>query len=698
MVNSLQELWNMSAPGLMAMLAGSLAFFLWRYLLLTARLNAHAQKLETAMEALADQNWELRESEERYHDLIRTQGDVIIRKDLAGRLTYVNEVFCNTFGVERADIIGQPFLPEIPEGEAPRLLGDFAGLALPPYRVRYDQKIVTQQGPLWFSWEEFAIREDQGRLKEIQVVGRDITDRKETETRLSEALEQAKAASGAKSLFLATMSHEIRTPMNGVIGMNDLLLGTKLTPAQRDYAEAVKQSGQSLLTIINDILDYSKIEAGKITLDEELLDIRDTVESVCELLFSRARENKIDIAATIDADVPKLLVGDENRLRQVLLNLMGNAVKFTTQGGVLAHVALDNQPPSNPDNVRIRVSIEDTGIGMSPHQVDHIFDEFSQADSSLTRRYEGTGLGLAITKRLVKVMGGTIRVTSQQGLGSVFSFTIELIRDPQEEALNLPVLRNLRVLAATDHMMTSRALEHTLDMTQAQVDFVSPSELTPHMLHAGAFDVVIVEDISTRIDLVRALEEMRAKNTRVLTLVAAGQKPAQKFDGYLIRPLRRGSLYQRLLGEKEDELVPEQTVSVITSAPLTILVAEDNELNAVLTRTLLERNGHDVTIVGTGLGVINALETHDPHHYDMVLMDLHMPEMDGFAATKVARGLEEGKGDLPIIALTANAMVEDREACLQAGMDDYLSKPVSPVDFDRMLETWRGRHSSVSAA
>ena len=263
------------------------------------------------------------QSEERYHDLIRTQGDVILRKDLAGRLTYVNEVFCNIFGIERDDIIGQPFLPEIPEGEAPRLLGDFAGLALPPYRVRYDQKIVTQQGPLWFSWEEFAIREDQGRLKEIQVVGRDITDRKDTENRLSEALEQAKAASGAKSLFLATMSHEIRTPMNGVIGMNDLLLDTELTPAQRDYAVAVKQSGQSLLTIINDILDYSKIEAGKITLDEELLDIRETVESVCELLFSRALENKIDIAAIVDADVPKLLVGDDLRLRQVLINLMG---------------------------------------------------------------------------------------------------------------------------------------------------------------------------------------------------------------------------------------------------------------------------------------------------------------------------------------------------------------------------------------
>lgn len=698
MADGLQELWNMGAPGLMAMLAGSLAFFLWRYLLLTSRLKTHTQKLETAMEALADQNWELRESEERYHDLIRTQGDVIIRKDLAGRLTYVNEVFCNIFGIERADIIGQPFLPEIPEGEAPRLLGDFAGLALPPYRVRYDQKIVTQQGPLWFSWEEFAIREDHGRLKEIQVVGRDITDRKETENRLSEALEQAKAASDAKSLFLATMSHEIRTPMNGVIGMNELLLGTELTPAQRDYADAVKQSGQALLTIINDILDYSKIEAGKITLDEELLDIRDTVESVCELLFSRALENQIDIAATIDADVPKLLVGDDLRLRQVLINLMGNAVKFTTQGGVLAHIALDTQPPSNPDNIRLRITVEDTGIGMSAHQVDHIFDEFSQVDSSLSRRYEGTGLGLAITKRLVMVMGGSIRVTSQQGLGSLFSFTMEFIRDPLEETLELPVFQEMRVLAATRHLMTARSLQHTLEMTEAQVELIQPQALTPQYLKAGKFDVVIVDDTADQGALAQTLEEIRRKNTRVFTLVPAGQKPTQEYDGYLIRPLRRGSLYQRFLGKVEDEIPQEQVVSVIPSVPLNILVAEDNDLNAILTRTLLERNGHEVTIVGTGIDVVRALENNEGWHYDMVLMDLHMPEMDGFAATKIVRGLGDGKGNLPIIALTANAMVEDREACLQAGMDDYLSKPVSPDDFDLMLETWRGRHSSVSAA
>ncbi len=698
MADGIQQLWNLGAPGLMALLAGSLAFFLWRYLLLTSRLKTHSQKLETAMEALADQNWELRESEERYHDLIRTQGDVILRKDLAGRLTYVNEVFCSTFGIQRDDIIGQPFLPEIPEGEAPRLLGDFAGLALPPYRVRYDQKIVTQQGPLWFSWEEFAIREDQGRLKEIQVVGRDITDRKDTENRLSEALDQAKAASGAKSLFLATMSHEIRTPMNGVIGMNDLLLGTQLTPAQRDYAVAVKQSGQSLLTIINDILDYSKIEAGKITLDEELLDIRESVESVCELLFSRALENKIDIAATVDADVPKLLVGDDLRLRQVLINLMGNAVKFTAKGGVLARVALDTQPASNPDNVRLHISIEDTGIGMSAHQVEHIFDEFSQADSSLSRRYEGTGLGLAITKRLVMVMGGNIRVTSQQSLGSIFSFTMEFIRDPLEDPLDLPVFHELRVLAATNHMMTGRSLQHTLEMTGATVVSLLPKDLTSQTLHAGNFDVVIVDDTVNQEDLLQALEEMRIKNTRVFTLVAAGQKPAREYDGYLIRPLRRGSLYQRLLGKMEDERAPEKPISIVSSAPLNILVAEDNELNAVLTRTLLERNGHQVTIVGTGLDVVRALEDNDPWHYDMVLMDLHMPEMDGFEATKIVRGLEEGKGDLPIIALTANAMVEDREACLQVGMDDYLSKPVSPDDFDHMLETWRGRHSSVSAA
>src|SRR5690606_36350773 len=257
----------------------------------SARAKRHLSRiadLEARIETLRDEKWELAEREERYRDLVRAQGDLILRKDLEGRLTYVNDVFCDTFGRTRKEVIGRPFVPDYPEGERAPLLSSFAGLATPPHRIRRDERVITSRGPRWIAWEEFAIRDDENRLIEIQAVGRDVTDRKETEERLAEALQQANDASRAKSLFLATMSHEIRTPMNGVIGMAKLLLGTRLDPAQRSYAEAVRSSGEALLNIINDILDYSKIEAGKVTLDEAPFDPRGVLEGVAELLASRA--------------------------------------------------------------------------------------------------------------------------------------------------------------------------------------------------------------------------------------------------------------------------------------------------------------------------------------------------------------------------------------------------------------------------
>lgn len=268
----------------------------------SARAKRHLSRiadLEARIETLRDEKWELAEREERYRDLVRAQGDLILRKDLEGRLTYVNDVFCDTFGRTRKEVIGRPFVPDYPEGERAPLLSSFAGLATPPHRIRRDERVITSRGPRWIAWEEFAICDDENRLIEIQAVGRDVTDRKETEERLAEALQQANDASRAKSLFLATMSHEIRTPMNGVIGMAKLLLGTRLDPAQRSYAEAVRSSGEALLNIINDILDYSKIEAGKVTLDEAPFDPRGVLEGVAELLASRAFEKHLEIVTEI---------------------------------------------------------------------------------------------------------------------------------------------------------------------------------------------------------------------------------------------------------------------------------------------------------------------------------------------------------------------------------------------------------------
>lgn len=675
--------------------AGAASVFGLLYLQERRKAARQRDAFEARFETLSDRNWELKESEERYRTLIDAQGDVIFRKDLRGFTTYANEVFCQTFGVPRDEVIGSVFIPDVPEGEIPAYFGDFAGLALPPYRVRYDQHVVTARGPRWFAWEEFAIRDEDGRLAEIQTMGRDITDRKLVEQQLGEALEEAQRANKAKSLFLATMSHEIRTPMNAVLGMTQLLLDTELVPAQRSYAEAVRDSGRSLLAIINDILDYSKIEAGKIHLDNEPFSPHEFIESVTELLAARAFEKDIDIASIVDPDVPRLLKGDEIRLRQVIMNLAGNAVKFTEKGGVLIHVSLADDMPAATGRARLKVLIEDTGIGMSEEDAARIFDEFSQADSSLARRFEGTGLGLAISKRLVEVMGGEISVVSEKGVGSTFAFTIEC--DVEEAAL--PSARDLdgrRALVAVSSPMTARALQHLLENMGAQVaqGFAAMED--------GPADIAFICERNAearREEITKLLEEA---GTRTLVIVAPGTVAPDTFDGYLVRPVRHASFKRRLLAG-EVETVEEVSAAVPQASAekgegLSVLVAEDNELNAILTRTLLERQGHKVRMVDNGAEVVEALKGEPGGYFDLVLMDLHMPEVDGFEATKRIRALGPEWSDVPVIALTANAMVEDRQACLDAGMDDYLSKPVMPEELQAALNHWAGRRSAYAAA
>ena len=721
--------------------AGAASVFGLLYLQERRKAARQRDAFEARFETLSDRNWELKESEERYRTLIDAQGDVIFRKDLRGFTTYANEVFCQTFGVPRDEVIGSVFIPDVPEGEIPAYFGDFAGLALPPYRVRYDQHVVTARGPRWFAWEEFAIRDEDGRLAEIQTMGRDITDRKLVEQQLGEALEEAQRANKAKSLFLATMSHEIRTPMNAVLGMTQLLLDTELVPAQRSYAEAVRDSGRSLLAIINDILDYSKIEAGKIHLDNEPFSPHEFIESVTELLAARAFEKDIDIASIVDPDVPRLLKGDEIRLRQVIMNLAGNAVKFTEKGGVLIHVSLADDMPAATGRARLKVLIEDTGIGMSEEDAARIFDEFSQADSSLARRFEGTGLGLAISKRLVEVMGGEISVVSEKGVGSTFAFTIEC--DVEEAAL--PSARDLdgrRALVAVSSPMTARALQHLLENMGAQVAqgfaamedgpadiaFICErnaearrEEITKLLEEAGTRTLVIVAPGTVAPDtfdgyLVRPVrhasfkrrllagevETVEEAGTRTLVIVAPGTVAPDTFDGYLVRPVRHASFKRRLLAG-EVETVEEVSAAVPQASAekgegLSVLVAEDNELNAILTRTLLERQGHKVRMVDNGAEVVEALKGEPGGYFDLVLMDLHMPEVDGFEATKRIRALGPEWSDVPVIALTANAMVEDRQACLDAGMDDYLSKPVMPEELQAALNHWAGRRSAYAAA
>lgn len=695
-------------------------------------LRAEIETLQARIETLRDEKWAIAEREERYRDLVRAQGDVIIRKDLRGRLSYVNDVFCDTFGLARPDVIGRPFLPERPEGEPPRMLASFAGLAMPPYRIRYDERAITTRGPRWFAWEEFAIRDEDGKLIEIQAVARDVTDRKEAEERLAEALAQARDANRAKSLFLATMSHEIRTPMNGVIGMTKLLLDTRLDPAQRSYAEAVRASGEALLNIINDILDYSKIEAGKITLDETSFDPRAVLESVAELLAPRAFDKHLDIVTEISPSVPRLLLGDEARIRQILLNLAGNAIKFTVEGGVALRLSRrEKRGEGNPESrVDLLLEVEDTGIGMDARARERIFDDFAQADQSHARRFEGTGLGLAITRRLVTAMGGTIEVESEEGRGSLFRVALPLRLAFGERDAPAPTpLTGLSVLIFNDRPLVGTALARAAAAAGATTQLVAGADAMARALAVSPFDVFICPLDGLNVDGAALATEVRRLSPATGTLMLLRPQdrarledltrgPDAPFDGYLVRPVRAASLVARLTAlrvrgwmpdaappqtrDYDDAIMEEEKPAppagdAAALGRLRILVAEDNEINALLTRTLLEHTGHEVRLARNGGEALAHLEADLSEEVDLILMDLHMPGMDGFEATARIRALVTAHAHLPVIALTANAMADDRQACLDAGMDDYLSKPVSAEALAETLARWVGRRSPRGA-
>ena len=390
----------------------------------TGRLTQLIEELETFTSSLEAANQRSRASEERYKGLVDAQADAIMRCTPDGRVTYANKAFFQLFMMSPEDAVGRPFQPELhpdsPLPDSARRIGHETGQE----RVSYDQLIKTVAGYRWIAWEDYAIRSLDGALLEIQRVGRDITERKELQDALTEARDKAEDANRAKSRFLATMSHEIRTPMNGVLGMARLLLETNLAPDQKSYADAIRQSGMSLLALIEDILDFSKIESGALMIEKGDVALRPLIEGIAELLSTRAFVKNIEIVTAVGAKVPETITADGIRLRQVLTNLVGNAIKFTEQGGVL--VTADIEKPTQPNApLMLKLTVRDTGIGVPPHKHAQIFEDFVQADSSHARRFEGTGLGLSISKRLVAAMGGEIGVTSE-GVGSTFWVTLPL--------------------------------------------------------------------------------------------------------------------------------------------------------------------------------------------------------------------------------------------------------------------------------
>jgi two-component system, sensor histidine kinase and response regulator len=653
--------------------------------------------------------------------LMNNLPDLIYFKDRESRFSAVNRVFLHRAGLQNhSEIVGKTDKDLYADEHASAALADEQRIiATGQPIVGVEEKETWPDGrETWVSTTKVPWSDGSGQVIGTFGLSRDITARKLTEEHLKVAKEAAEKAGRAKSEFLANMSHEIRTPMNGVIGMTDLLLSGELNPQQREFAETIRGSGEALLALINDILDFSKIEAGKLTFEILDFDLVETVESTLELLAAAAHAKKIELVCDIVKDVSAKVRGDAGRLRQVLTNMIGNAIKFTERGEVVLRVTMASQ---NETHATVRFDIEDTGIGIAPAEQTRLFEPFSQADASTTRKYGGTGLGLAIAKRLVANMEGQMGMQSKPGEGSTFWFTAQLEKQagpaesPREYSPNFPPVR---VLVVDDNATNRKILFHQILAWKMHPDCAPSGAAALDLLSAAAkggkpYGLALLDVQMPEMDglmLARAIKgDPAIAKTRLIVLTSLGQalSPAELnqrgIEAYLVKPVKQSRLLDCMIDALSKDAAENATskltvpaLATISSEPspslkkVRILLAEDNSVNQKVALAQLNKLRYKANAVANGLEVLEAMKGIS---YDIILMDCQMPEMDGYEATKVLREREQNlenacpwHAPVYIIAMTANAMQGEREKCLAVGMDDYLTKPVRTIDLQAVLE------------
>jgi two-component system, sensor histidine kinase and response regulator len=653
---------------------------------------------------------ELEASEKRFRSVFEGAEIGIAISELDdGRITAVNPAYLKMLDCTAEELNSVGFFHEIThpdDREADRKR--YQDLLREKLKHVHIEKryLLRDKRVVWANLDMTLLRDTDGQAQCVLGLASDITEKKMAELELRKTKEAAEAANDAKSTFLATMSHEIRTPMNGILGMTELVLDTDLTIEQREHLGLVRLSAESLLTIINDILDFSKIEAGKLELETIPFDLRESLGETMKGLSIRAHQKALELIYDVEPEVPEAVLGDPGRIRQVLVNLIGNAIKFTERGEILVTAKVQSE---GEEQVRVHFTVRDTGVGIPPEKQNKVFEAFSQADGSMARRYGGTGLGLTICVRLVEMMGGKIWVESELGKGSAFQFVIELGVQTDRTARKLAVpperLRNLHALIVDDNSTNRRVLQGMLKrwgMKPTAVDSgktaLQAMEIAKSTGHP--FPLILLDGQMPEMDGFTLAEEIQKDpdllGATIMMLTSAGHlgdaERCRKLGiaGYLVKPVRQSELLDavcRLLGgeaKKDGLTLITRHVLKEEKRRARILLAEDNAVNRTLAIRLLEKRGYTVSVAGNGSEALAALEKES---FDAILMDVQMPEMDGFEATGRIREKEKNTGRrIPIIAMTAHALKGDEERCMEAGMDGYVSKPIRTNELYAALE------------